>query len=365
MVINTFMTPMSGARGHIPHLHKITGIPETNLRRWQRMLAHDREWRPWHTHHGAHRRICSPLQETAIVAFIQDNFIDAGLIFTDSDFRELAMTAFLANHVDTEDALPPFQCSPGFIADFKTRHRLTSRKIHYKRRPAVTEEQRVAWMKRINDLITAVDLSRIVNCDETSWLLHPKGILTSAGLGCQSVQAKINGDEKDCITVMASVTASGGKLPLAFIASGKTMRVEESQIGPVDGHWRAHSESGWQTSDTFQTYLQQLRDVMGDGPIHLLLDSYSAHRTIPVKATAISLGITLHFIPPGLTDELQPLDRTLFGVLKSQAKRLFHERFRSNPPARRTKKDGVADMITAWGLLGQSAIDAAWDIYLE
>jgi hypothetical protein len=119
--------------------------------------------------------------------------------------------------------LPPFQCSPGFIASFKKHHRLTSRKIHYKRRPTLTDDQRTGWLARIRTLIVTVERSRIINCDETSWLLHPKRILTSAERGCPAVPAKINGDEKECITIVAWVTAAGEKLPLAFIASGKKM----------------------------------------------------------------------------------------------------------------------------------------------
>jgi hypothetical protein len=66
--------------------------------------------------------------------------------------------------------------------------------------------------------------------------------------------------------------------------------------------------------------------------------------------------------PPGLTDEFQPLARAVFGVLKAQAKRLFHARFQANPYGRRTKPEAVADMITAWSLLGESVIENAWDI---
>jgi hypothetical protein len=73
----------------------------------------------------------------------------------------------------------------------------------------------------------------------------------------------------------------------------------------------------------------------------------------------------LHSIPPGLTDEFQPLDRAVFGVLKAQAKRLFHARFHANPYGRRTKREAVADMITTWSLLGKSVIENAWDIYIQ
>jgi hypothetical protein len=182
-------------------------------------------------------------------------------------------------------------------------------------------------MTRIRELTDTVAPSRIVNCDEMSWLLHPKGILTWAELGSQTVHASIKGDEKDSITVVACVTAAGQKLPLGFIASGKTTRLEESQIGPVEGHWRMHSGSEWQTSQTFQADLTGLRDVMGERPIHLLLDSYSAHKTAVVRETAARLGIRLYLMSPGLTVEFQPLDRIVFGVLKSHAKHLFHEKF--------------------------------------
>ena len=37
------------------------------------------------------------------------------------------------------------------------------------------------------------------------------------------------------------------------------------------------------------------------------------------------LNLQLHFIPAGMTDKLQPLDRNCFGALKDTACRLFRE----------------------------------------
>jgi hypothetical protein len=91
----------------------------------------------------------------------------------------------------------------------------------------------------------------------------------------------------------------------------------------------------------------QIHAEMGEGSIYFLLDSYSGHRTNAVRETAASLGIRLYFIDPGLTDEFQPLDRIVFGALKSLAKRLFQKRFRPNPSERRTKTDAAAGMLTA------------------
>jgi hypothetical protein len=54
------------------------------------------------------------------------------------------------------------------------------------------------------------------------------GILTWAEVGTESVQAKSEGNEKENFTIVAALTATGEKLPLEFIASGKTIRVERT-----------------------------------------------------------------------------------------------------------------------------------------
>jgi hypothetical protein len=46
-------------------------------------------------------------------------------------------------------------------------------------------------------------------------------VLTWAKHGSESIQAEINGNEKDCVTVLASVTAVGAKILHVFIAVGK------------------------------------------------------------------------------------------------------------------------------------------------
>jgi hypothetical protein len=55
-----------------------------------------------------------------------------------------------------------FQCSPGFIVSFKFRHRLSSGKIHDKRRPTVTNEQRADWLATIRTLMETVAPSRTI-----------------------------------------------------------------------------------------------------------------------------------------------------------------------------------------------------------
>jgi hypothetical protein len=187
------------------------------------------------------------------------------------------------------------------------------------------------------------------------------------------VQVKINGSDKDGMTVLASITADGKKLPLLFIAKGRTERVHQTQIGNVEGHWVNHTESGWETESCFIDYLNKLRVAMGSDPFHLICDLYAAHRTDAVKAHARKLEITLHLIPASCTDELQPLDRKIFGVLKAKVKRDFRDAVHQqqvqnrilgvNADVKRTKAEAAQDMVKAWNELSEATTLSAWNIY--
>jgi hypothetical protein len=88
-----------------------------------------------------------------------------------------------------------------------------------------------------------MDHDRVVNADEANWLSSLKGLLTWASTESTSVQGRIPGDEKESLTVMATVPASGMKLPLQILAQAKIDQVHQSQVGPRPGQWVDHSDS--------------------------------------------------------------------------------------------------------------------------
>jgi hypothetical protein len=105
--------------------------------------------------------------------------------------------------------------------------------------------------------------------------------------------------------VLATISASGTKCPLDFLAMGKTPRAERTQIGDVDEHWRSHPVSGCMTSEIFVDSVQQLRmRAPEDGVKHLVLDLHSSRRTEAVRIVPASLSIEQDDIPPRLTDVL-------------------------------------------------------------
>jgi hypothetical protein len=83
--------------------------------------------------------------------------------------------------------------------------------------------------------------------------------------------------------------------------------------------------------------------------------------TVPrACAHAEELGIHFLFIPPGLIDEFQPLDRSVFGALKAACRRRRGLHYRSNPFCLRHKKIAAAFLIRAWEGISMEVLDEAW-----
>ena len=340
-----------------------SGVPRSTLYYWKSKMARDPGFDPLITGYGQHLRIFTPEEERVISTEIKETFLEAGLLFTDQEFRQLIMERYVEKYKDC-DNIPIFNCSAGYISDFKWRNRFRSRKCHLKRRSGIDPTEAAQWTAKIKTLLQENDPNFVLNCDETSWKVFPNNILTWGTAGNEAISVKIQGDVKQCLTVLATVSASGTKLPLLIISEGKTVKCEQSQLGDTAYHWKTHTENGWQTTESFELYLMHLRELMGDTPLHLLLDLHASHRTQRVKTLAKSLDISLHFIPAGMTDILQPCDRRIFGSLKATARRLWRERGRADEKSR-GKREAVEDLFCAWEKLSTTTIEEAWEVYYE
>ena len=202
----------------------------------------------------------------------------------------------------------------------------------------------------MNQLFKTVKPCYIINIDETSWEVIPKILKSWHVKGEDHVLRYVNSNCKENITVVAGVRADGLRLPLQFIATGKTEKVLETQIGDVGDHMKTFSENGWTTKETFILYLLGIRNFYNftSETIHIILDGYKVHISEEIIEFSESNNFKLYFIPHGYTDQLQPLDVKLFGILKSYARRLFIERYRYDPYKNRKKIDACQDLVCAW-----------------
>jgi hypothetical protein len=216
----------------------------------------------------------------------------------------------------------------------------------------------------MHEIIAITSPDRIINCDETCWRVYPTGIRTWGTRGSDNIRLLIRGNEKDSLTALRSVTAARTKLPLIVIATGKTQRVERSQLGDISPHVAMHSQSGWVTVETFEDDLRFLKQQLSDDdPISLMLDCYSVHRNQRIRDAAADLGIVLKFVPAGMTDELQPLDRAVFGIMKSAMIGMWRQYCADCETPRLTHKVGAQFLMRAWEMVSARVIANGWRIY--
>ena len=124
-----------------------------------------------------------------------------------------------------------------------------------------------------------------------------------------------------------------------------------------------HSKSGWCTVDVMQRYLNWISLVMNKEPFALVLDIYRTHITQDVKNLAAKLNIELVYVPANGTGTYQPLDRTIFGIVKQKLSSQEYSLIDVGN-IKRAEMFGVMHqrMIKAWQAISQSAIKVAWNI---
>jgi hypothetical protein len=77
------------------------------------------------------------------------------------------------------------------------------------------------------------------------------------------------------------------------------------------------------------------------------------------------LGIHLLFIPPGLTDDLQPLDSYIFGAMKGLCRRLYHMHCESIGGDVVTQQMATAFLLPAWEQVSTQTLEEAWLLSYE
>lgn len=352
-------------RGGFSKLSYKYDVPKSTIRGWYDHWKEDPNWRPYNGKvHGLHHRIFTDEEEKGLRDFIEENYIKPGHLFQNQTFKQLASNAYLQKHFFDED-LKNVQFSNSFVNGFKKRNRFSTRRAHYKRRPSNIGNEKIDnWLKKVKEIADTIPHDRILNADETAVRILPSNLTTWAEKGSDSVSIIVNDCEKTMITAMATVSMAGTKLPLFLIAKGKTELVEKTQLGDISYHMSGHSDDGWMDQECFKNYLKWIRQQYFDEDLlYLILDSFSVHTTQESKQMAEALKIKLMFLPPGMTDKFQPLDREIFGCLKAYTKKEISKIIFEKPEERIGMKTAVQMFIWAWEHLNCDTIIEAWSIY--
>jgi hypothetical protein len=69
-------------------------------------------------------------------------------------------------------------------------------------------------------------------------------------------------NEKEGLTVVATVSLAGQKLSLYILTKGETARCETTQLGDIDANAADHSPRWWMTAQTMVRSLGWLREFL-------------------------------------------------------------------------------------------------------
>jgi hypothetical protein len=170
-------------RGDPVRIKAILGVPMKTTRGWYRHWLRDGAWRPYQPTATMRRRLFTSEQEAELARRIRDDYLAQGCIFTDADFRLLAIEAYYAwNPINADEEAPTFKqfrASNGFIRLFKKRNRFSSRRSHFKRRSPPNPALERQFLTEIQEIMSRTDPQFILNCDETSWKLYPNRLILS------------------------------------------------------------------------------------------------------------------------------------------------------------------------------------------
>lgn len=160
---------------------------------------------------------------------------------------------------------------------------------------------------------------RIFNLDETGVTVvqRPKKIIAQKGK--KQVGRATSAERGKTATVVASVNAFGSFIPPVLIY--KRVRMNPHLLnGAIPGTIGIPSPTGWIDTDIYfkvmQHFIKSTRATKDD-PTLLIVDGHSSHKSLKAVNLCRENGIVVITLPPHCTNNLQPLDLTVFGPFKS------------------------------------------------
>jgi hypothetical protein len=374
-------------------LHESTRIPLNTLKTWRHELRSDPPHMPYGQPANISKRGLTTEQEEALALRIRSDFGDQKRYcpprLVQTMARKIYRESYEASSCDgtvtdgeTEAAIEPnddefvpsgeeqprrFLASRKWRGKFLKRFGFSIRQPHAKRRPVVMQDDITSFQVRLENILSQYPLDHVINMDETSWKLLNTGFATVAYKGSETVECFFNGGPKMCLTAIAAIDAAGGKLPIWILCHGKTARCERryranSALEKAIKQGKlflSHEDNGWTTAQVASEWLNWLKSRFPSDPVVLLWDVFTSHRCEATKALAKELNIRLEFIPPGATGNCQPLDRRIFGSLKSRARERFDALWAQDHEP--TMQDSVAMLLDAWRSIDQFEVLSAWE----
>jgi len=176
------------------------------------------------------------------------------------------------------------------------------------------------------------DGSRLFNLDETCTSTVPGEQKLLAIKGTKQVSQCTSSERGTTLLTCCIVGAAGEVVPLVMVF----LRVFKPHMlaGAFPGTLGLATKSGWMTSELFPEVIKHFVKRAGSSkekPSLLFADNHESHLSIQSVQIAKDKGVTIMIFPPHTTHKLQPLDKTMMGLLKHHYRESVNHWMRINP----------------------------------
>ena len=211
------------------------------------------------------------------------------------------------------------------------------------RKESISQTVPINWMSiaieacgLIRETMKRANVTRLVNMDEMFWNFYPKETHLIAPVNSKRVGTNRAEDAKKGCTIGVSCELFESEVLAPFVImdgtnDGYLARRYSNWDGPAAVTFQAKH---WMDNIKAIQYLDWLASCYPDHRIGLIWDFAAAHKSVQVLDHAATLGVTLGYIPAGLTSILQVCDLVLNKPLKQGFKKLYCAwKIRSDPGA--------------------------------
>ena len=257
-----------------------------------------------------------------------------------NELQELVKT-----YVEMKDIKTPFKNNrPGddWYFDFLKRHpRLSIKKPEHlqklrkdARKPDIIYEFYETLETTMTDKnLNSIEKSNFVfNADESGFPSDPSRIRAIGTKGKPLCRVS-GGSGRENTTVLACVGADGSFLPPLIVFKGAAVQPRWTSKDAFPGTLYATSNNGWMEEPQFFfwftkgfiPYVEKIRQEnnLPNQSALLIFDGHASHMSVRILEEAINKNIVLVKLPSHLTDKLQPLDKCVFGPIKTAWEKLL------------------------------------------
>ena len=185
-----------------------------------------------------------------------------------------------------------------------------------------------AFFNILHDCLEMIGASgdRIFNLDATGVTTVQKvpKVVATEGLKLKQVGQITSRERGELVTVCVIVSASGQTLPPAFVFPRKNFKDFMMHGSPDCSHGLVDS-SGWMTAANFIKVMKHVITNVRPSKDHqvvLIMDNHQSHLSYETLSLAKEYFTHIITLPPHTSNKTQPLDRTVFGPMRTHYNQL-------------------------------------------